>query len=108
MCPNKDLKKEDKGFMDFDLYKKIVDESRDFIFEINLAHRGESLMLKKTRFLPVFTQMALFLLRTYRAKSSTPNLTAYPFHSTAMIRKPMRKSEKEEISTKLWKILSIF
>lgn len=44
MCPNKDLKKEDKGFMDFDLYKKIVDESRDFIFEINLAHRGESLM----------------------------------------------------------------
>lgn len=44
MCPNKDLKKEDQGFMDFDLYKKIVDESRDFIFEINLAHRGESLM----------------------------------------------------------------
>jgi len=44
MCPNKDLKKEDKGFMDFDLFKKIVDESRDFVFEINLAHRGESLM----------------------------------------------------------------
>lgn len=44
MCPNKDLGKEDKGFMDFELYKKIVDESRDFVFEINLAHRGESLM----------------------------------------------------------------
>ncbi|UCE43032.1 MAG: SPASM domain-containing protein [Candidatus Aminicenantes bacterium] len=44
MCPNKDLRKEDRGFMDFDLYKNIVDESKDFVFEINLAHRGESLM----------------------------------------------------------------
>jgi radical SAM protein with 4Fe4S-binding SPASM domain len=47
MCPNKDLEKEDKGFMDFDLYRKIVDESKDFAFEINLAHRGESLMHPK-------------------------------------------------------------
>lgn len=47
MCPNKDLRKEDKGFMDFDLYRKIVDESKDFVFEINLAHRGESLMHPK-------------------------------------------------------------
>ena len=44
MCPNKDLKKEDKGYMDFDLYKKIVDEAQDFAFDINLAHRGESLL----------------------------------------------------------------
>ena len=44
MCPNKDLKKEDKGFMDLGLFRKIVDESKDFVFEINLAHRGESLM----------------------------------------------------------------
>ena len=44
MCPNKDLEKEDKGFMDFDLYRKIVDEAKDFVFEINLAHRGESMM----------------------------------------------------------------
>jgi radical SAM protein with 4Fe4S-binding SPASM domain len=47
MCPNKDLEKEDKGFMDFNLYRKIVDESRDFVFEINLAHRGESMMHPK-------------------------------------------------------------
>jgi radical SAM protein with 4Fe4S-binding SPASM domain len=44
MCPNKDLSKEDKGFMDYVLYKKIVDEARDFVFDINLAHRGESLL----------------------------------------------------------------
>ncbi len=44
MCPNKDLSKEDKGFMDLDLYKKIVDEASAFIFDVNLAHRGESLL----------------------------------------------------------------
>lgn len=30
--------------MDMDLYKKIVDEASPFIFDINLAHRGESLL----------------------------------------------------------------
>jgi radical SAM protein with 4Fe4S-binding SPASM domain len=44
MCPNKDLKKEDKGYMDFDLFKKILTEMQDQVFEINLAHRGESLL----------------------------------------------------------------
>ncbi len=44
MCPNKDLEKKDKGYMDFDLYRKIIDEAREFIFDINLAHRGESLL----------------------------------------------------------------
>jgi radical SAM protein with 4Fe4S-binding SPASM domain len=44
MCPNKDLEKKDKGFMDFDLYQKIIDEARDFVLDINLAHRGESLL----------------------------------------------------------------
>ncbi|MBE0460628.1 MAG: SPASM domain-containing protein [Candidatus Aminicenantes bacterium] len=44
MCPNKDLKEEDKGFMEFDLYKKIIDESHNIVFDINLAHRGESLL----------------------------------------------------------------
>jgi radical SAM protein with 4Fe4S-binding SPASM domain len=44
MCPNKDLAKADKGFMDMALYKKIVDESFRHIFDINLAHRGESLL----------------------------------------------------------------
>lgn len=44
MCPNKDLPKEKKGFMQFDLYRKIIDEAAAFAFEINLAHRGESLL----------------------------------------------------------------
>jgi radical SAM protein with 4Fe4S-binding SPASM domain len=44
MCPNKDLEKRDKGFMDLNLYRKIIDEARDFVFDINLAHRGESLL----------------------------------------------------------------
>ncbi len=44
MCPNKDLEKKDKGYMDMDLYRKIVDEAKEFIFDINLNHRGESLL----------------------------------------------------------------
>jgi radical SAM protein with 4Fe4S-binding SPASM domain len=44
MCPNKELKKEDKGYLDLSLYKKIINESQDFIFDVNLAHRGESLL----------------------------------------------------------------
>lgn len=47
MCPNKDLGKKDKGFMDFDLYQKIIDEAREYVFDINLAHRGESLLHPK-------------------------------------------------------------
>jgi len=44
MCPNKDLKKQDKGYMDMDLYRKIVDQAAPHVFDINLAHRGESLL----------------------------------------------------------------
>jgi radical SAM protein with 4Fe4S-binding SPASM domain len=44
MCPNKDLGKTDKGYMDMALFKKIVDEAAPFVFDINLAHRGESLL----------------------------------------------------------------
>ncbi|MBN1352396.1 radical SAM protein [candidate division KSB1 bacterium] len=42
MCPNKDFKKEDLGFMDFDLFKKIIDEARYFAYDMNIHHRGES------------------------------------------------------------------
>lgn len=44
ICPNKDMDKEDHGYMDFALYKKIISEAADFAFEVNLAHRGESLL----------------------------------------------------------------
>ncbi len=46
MCPNKDLPKNKKGFMEFNLFKKIVDEAKDFIFDVSLYHRGESLLHK--------------------------------------------------------------
>jgi len=44
MCPNKDLKKEDKGYMDIALYKKILTELQGKVFEITLVHRGEALL----------------------------------------------------------------
>jgi radical SAM protein with 4Fe4S-binding SPASM domain len=44
MCPNKDLKREEKGFMDIGLFRKIIDEARDFVFDVNLIHRGEGLL----------------------------------------------------------------
>jgi len=44
MCPNKDLEKAQKGYMDFDLFKKIVDEASRFVFDVHLLHRGESLL----------------------------------------------------------------
>lgn len=44
MCPNKELEKAQKGFMDFGLFRKIVDEVKDFAFDVHLLHRGESLL----------------------------------------------------------------
>ncbi len=44
MCPNKDLEKSQKGFMEFDLFRKIIDEARSFVFDVHLLHRGESLL----------------------------------------------------------------
>ncbi|MBN1274505.1 MAG: SPASM domain-containing protein [Candidatus Aminicenantes bacterium] len=44
MCPNKDLPGKEKGNMDFGLYTKIIDETASYVFDINLAHRGESLI----------------------------------------------------------------
>jgi radical SAM protein with 4Fe4S-binding SPASM domain len=44
MCPNRLLSEEDRGFMDFDLFRKIVDEAQASLLEANLAHRGESLL----------------------------------------------------------------
>jgi len=44
MCPNKSLPKEKKGYMEFGLFRKIIDEARHFVFDVNLLHRGESLL----------------------------------------------------------------
>ena len=44
MCLNKNLTKSEKGFMDFDAFKKIIDEAFGFVYDVNLFHRGESLL----------------------------------------------------------------
>jgi len=44
MCPNKDLTDNQKGYMQITLFKKIIDEIKDKIFDISLLHRGESLL----------------------------------------------------------------
>jgi len=44
MCPNKDLKPEEKGFMSIDLYQKIIREASQFVLDLHLYHRGESLL----------------------------------------------------------------
>ncbi|MCX7974063.1 MAG: radical SAM protein [Candidatus Aminicenantes bacterium] len=47
MCPNRELKREEKGFMEMTLFKKIIEEARDFILDLHLYHRGESLLHPK-------------------------------------------------------------
>lgn len=47
MCPQAiDAVKGDTGYIDLDLFKKIVDEAKDFVREINLFFRGEPLLHK--------------------------------------------------------------
>ncbi|MGH2369466.1 MAG: radical SAM/SPASM domain-containing protein, partial [Chloroflexota bacterium] len=45
MCPQAiDAVKGNNGYIDLDLYKKIVDEAKDYALEINLFFRGEPLL----------------------------------------------------------------
>jgi len=44
MCLNKSLPKDSFGFMDFGVYKKIIDEISGKVYDIYLHHRGESLL----------------------------------------------------------------
>lgn len=46
ICPNRMIPKEDMGFMKWDLFKKIVNEVKDFVSIIALYMRGESLLHK--------------------------------------------------------------
>ena len=47
MCPNDSIDPAKKGFMDFDLFKKIVDELSSKTQDIYLHHRGEPLLHPK-------------------------------------------------------------
>lgn len=44
VCPNKDLAPSQKGDMPWPLFQSIIDQGREFAFEINLHHRGEPLL----------------------------------------------------------------
>ena len=44
MCPQREFTNEMKGFMELALFKKIVDDAKDFRPSINLFMRGESLL----------------------------------------------------------------
>lgn len=44
ICPNKDLDESQRGFMNWEIFKKVIDESSNFVFDITLNHRGESLL----------------------------------------------------------------
>lgn len=41
MCPNKDMPAAGKGLMTLDLFRKIIDEAREFTSDLYLHHRGE-------------------------------------------------------------------
>lgn len=47
MCPNVEIPKEMRGHMEFGLFKKIIDEACEFVFDINLFLGGESLLHKE-------------------------------------------------------------
>jgi radical SAM protein with 4Fe4S-binding SPASM domain len=44
MCLNKDAPPSEKGIMEWELYKKIIDEVKDYVYDVYLHHRGEPLM----------------------------------------------------------------
>ena len=44
MCPQDGLMTREKGLMDFELYKRIIDEAKNFVWCIQLFHTGESLL----------------------------------------------------------------
>jgi len=46
MCPNKDLEQGQRGTMDLDLFKRIIDQVTGSVADINLHHRGEPLLNK--------------------------------------------------------------
>src|SRR4030067_2738159 len=47
MCTSKDIPEEKIGYMDWDLYRKIIDEAKGFVYDINLLLGGESLFHKR-------------------------------------------------------------
>lgn len=47
LCPNREIPFSKKGYMGWDLFKKIIDDAEGKVRELNLFHRGESLLHPK-------------------------------------------------------------
>ncbi len=47
MCTSRDIPEDKIGYMDWGLYKKIIDEAKGFVFDANLFIGGESLFHKR-------------------------------------------------------------
>ena len=47
MCTSKDIPEDKIGYMDWSLYKHIIDEAKDYVYDINLFIGGESLFHKR-------------------------------------------------------------
>ncbi len=43
-CPNSMPRKMERGFMTLDTFKEVVNQAKSFAYDINLSHRGESLL----------------------------------------------------------------
>jgi len=44
MCPNSELPPGQRGFMEWRVFHKVIDEAREYVFDVTLHHRGESLL----------------------------------------------------------------
>ncbi len=44
MCPQSSDTKFQRGFMEFELFKKIINEAKQWVYDMNLHHTGESLL----------------------------------------------------------------
>ncbi len=44
MCLNRDMHSSEKGFMEWQTYKKLIDEAAEYVYDIYLHHRGEPLL----------------------------------------------------------------
>jgi len=108
MCPNKDLNERREGFMDFPLFRKIIDEARRFVFDVNLIHRGEGLlhpefprMVRYSHDAGIYTKFhtnATILDEARTAPLSPPASTGFRSPSTATTARPTRASGSTPIS----------
>jgi len=44
MCPNKELAASQQGSMSWEVFKKVIDEASEFVYDMALHHRGESML----------------------------------------------------------------